>query len=201
MNMQGFYAGTAFDAHEYLGAHLTEGGAVFRTFAPQAKAVSLLLGGREIPMARVYDGNFYEAAVAGAAPGDAYEYRIDSLAGGFADHCDPYGFAMELRPNHRSIVSDLRYDFGDAAWMHRRTSALDKPLNIYELHLGSWRRREDGSWLRYTEIAELLIPHLKESGYNHVEFLPIAKQGATLDLPPFSGVLLKAPKAASFQTS
>ncbi len=104
MDMYGFYTGQAFDIYAYLGAHMTLGGVAFRTFAPNAQGVSLMLKDREIPMSRIYDGNFYEVTVPDAEPGDVYEYRIYQRGGGYVDHCDPYGFRMELRPDHRSIV-------------------------------------------------------------------------------------------------
>ena len=176
MDMYGFYTGTIFDAYEYLGAHVTPEGTVFRTFAPGADRIDLLCDGRVIPMQRVHDGNFYEAAVPDIEDGCAYEYRIWQRNRSYVDHCDPYGFGMELRPDHRSVVRDLgRYTFHDQRWMKRRTSRQNEPLNIYEMHMGSWRRKEDGSWYRYSELGELLIPYLKKSGYNYVEFLPLGE--------------------------
>ena len=176
MDMYGFYTGQVFDAYSYLGAHCVVQGTVFRTFAPNAHNVSLLYGGRELPMSRTYDGNFYELWVPEAKPGELYEYRIYKQAGGYTDHCDPYGFSMELRPDHKSVIYDItRYEFHDAKWMRQRTPMLDKPLNIYELHLGSWRRKEDGAWYHYDEIAEPLVNYLRESGYNYVELLPLSE--------------------------
>ncbi|MCD8197182.1 MAG: 1,4-alpha-glucan branching protein GlgB [Lachnospiraceae bacterium] len=176
MDMYGFYTGQEFNAHEYLGAHPENDGTVFRTFAPSATKVSLLLNGTEMPMQRVYDGNFYELFVPGAAAGQAYEYRIYFQNGGFQDHSDPYGFQMELRPAHRSIVCDLStYTFQDGEWMRRRSNCMNKPLNIYEMHPGSWRRDENGEMLSYIETAKQLIPYLQESGYNYVEFLPLCE--------------------------
>lgn len=176
MDMYGFYTGTIFDAYEYLGAHVTPEGTVFRTFAPGADRIDFLCDGRVIPMQRVHDGNFYEAAVPDIEDGCAYEYRIWQRNGSYVDHCDPYGFGMELRPDHRSVVRDLgRYTFHDQRWMKRRTSRQNEPLNIYEMHMGSWRRKENGSWYRYSELGELLIPYLKKSGYNYVEFLPLGE--------------------------
>ncbi|MCC8163479.1 MAG: glycogen-branching enzyme, partial [Lachnospiraceae bacterium] len=176
MDMYGFYTGQEFNAHEYLGAHPENGGAVFRTFAPNAAKVSLLLDGAEMPMQRVYDGNFHELFVPGAAAGQAYEYRIYFRNGGCQDHADPYGFQMELRPAHRSIVCDLStYTFQDSEWLKRRSNCLDRPLNIYEMHPGSWRRGENGEMLSYTETAKRLIPYLQETGYNYVEFLPLCE--------------------------
>ena len=178
MDMYGFYTGKVFDAYKWLGAHILEQGTTFRTFAPNARRVDLLWKNEVISMQPVYDGNFYEAVVAGAKAGDAYEYRICGQDGEVIDHCDPYGFGMELRPDHKSIVRDLNeYQFCDEKWMSARTDMRDKPLNIYELHLGSWRKKseEETGWYRYDEMAELLIPYLKESGYNYVEFLPISE--------------------------
>ncbi len=176
MDMYSFYTGQTFQAHEYLGAHATAQGIMFRTFAPNANRVSLLLNGQEIPMKRVYDGNFHEILLEDAKVGDFYEYRICPRTGGRYDHCDPYGFQMELRPEHRSVVWDPRqYVFRDSQWMKYRSNCLDKPLNIYELHLGSWRRKDKGDWYSYLETARELIPYLKECGYNYVEFLPISE--------------------------
>lgn len=175
MDMYGFYTGQILDAYTYLGAHVTAAGTVFRTFAPNAQRVGLLLAGEEFSMQPVYNGSFYELTVPDAKAGDVYEYRIYTRNGGYSDHCDPYGFGMELRPGHKSVVVDLgEYSFSDDPWMKQRTGQRDQPLNIYEMHLGSWRRNGD-EWYHYDELAPLLIPYLKESGYNYVEFLPISE--------------------------
>ncbi len=177
MDMLGFYTGQIFDAYEYLGAHMTAEGVLFRTFAPSAAKVSILHGDREIPMEKIYDGNFYELFLKGAREEESYEYRIYGQDGGIVDHCDPYGYGMELRPAHRSVIRNLHaYQFHDAKWMKARSEMKNKPLNIYELHLGSWRRKggADG-WYRYEELADELIPYLKENGYNYVEFMPLSE--------------------------
>ncbi len=176
MDMYAFYTGKEFYAHEYLGSHVGVQGVVFRTFAPNARGVSLRLDDVELPMNSVYDGNFYEIIVPTAKVGQTYEYRIYLQNGSYQDHADPYGFEMELRPKHKSVICDLsNYAFQDNKWMKVRTNCLNKPLNIYEMHLGSWHRRENGDMLSYIETAKCLIPHLKESGYNYVEFLPICE--------------------------
>ena len=176
MDFYGFYTGRTMDAYAYLGAHLKKGGVVFRTFAPNALGVGLLHKGREIPMGKVFDGNFFEVTVADAAVGDKYEYRVYNRQSGYTDHCDPYGFAMELRPAHQSIICDLsNYAFNDSAWMNRKAGADAKPMNIYEMHIGSWHKKENGEWLRYDELARPLTEYLKKSGYNYVEFLPISE--------------------------
>ena len=172
-DMYGFYTGKVLDAYEYLGAHITSDGTIFRTFAPSAQKVGLLWNGQEIPMQSVYDGNFYEMTVKEAKAEDTYEYRIYMRNNGWT-----YGFGMELRPDHKSVIVDrTEYSFHDGEWMKHRTALLDKPLNIYELHLGSWRRKGTGKedWYRYDELAQPLADYLKESGYNYVEFLPISE--------------------------
>ena len=146
VDLQAFYQGTSFDAHGMLGAHLLPGGGVaFRVFAPGAHGVEILLShegdpagqAAAVPCARAYDGNFFEAAVAEARAGDRYELRIhhspDASGATFTDHCDPFGFAMELRPAHRSIVCDLesiaaRRD--DGGWASRRREVLRHDCNI-----------------------------------------------------------------------
>ncbi|MDD2981065.1 MAG: 1,4-alpha-glucan branching protein GlgB [Hespellia sp.] len=180
MDMYGFYTGQCFDAYEFLGAHAHNGGVTFRTFAPDASGICLMYGKdyKEVPMNRAYDGNFYEVTVADAKEMTEYEYRIYKKDGSYTDHCDPYGFGMELRPDHRSIVRSLsEHSFGDTKWMKQRTNFSEKPLNIYELHMGSWhtKKGEDKNWYRYDEIAEPLIAHLLESGYNFVEFMPLSE--------------------------
>lgn len=105
-----------------------------------------------------------------------YKFRIYKPDGSFIDHCDPYGFGMELRPHNASIVRDLDcFEFHDEQWMNNRTNRYNEPLNIYELHLGSWRVKSEGSFYTYRELAPLLIDYVKENGYNYVEFLPVSE--------------------------
>ena len=178
IDLFGFYTGKIFDAYEWLGAHVTEQGTVFRTFAPNARGAVLLWKEQAIPMNRVQDGNFYEVYVEGAKPGDTYEYRIYGVDDQPVEHCDPYGFGMQLRPEHQSVIRSLYdYEFNDETWLRNRTDRKNEPLNIYELHMGSWRKKGAGAedWYRYDEIAEPLIRYLKESGYNYVEFMPLSE--------------------------
>ncbi|MDO4537916.1 MAG: alpha-amylase family glycosyl hydrolase, partial [Coriobacteriales bacterium] len=179
MDIQNFYAGKEFFAHMWLGAHLENDGATFRTFAPAATQIQVILPDQIEDMQRVKDGNFWEAHVEGVTAGTPYEYRIFN-GGSYTDHCDPYGYGMDLRPGHRSIVRELSYEWHDQDWMDSRSTGYDKPVNIYEMHLGSWRKRSGdqkstdvADWYTYSEIAYELIPYLKEAGYTHVEFLPL----------------------------
>lgn len=179
MDFYGFYTGQVFDAYEYLGAHRAGEGWIFRVFAPNAARVTLLgefTDWIEYEMNRVNDGNFFEVYVSRGKDGDKYFHRVYNKSGGYTDHCDIYGFGMELRPAHNSVLRDLSaYKFGDDKWLAARSDCRDKPLNIYEMHLGSWRRKEDGSWYRYDEIVDELIKYVKEEGYNYIEFMPLSE--------------------------
>lgn len=179
MDFYGFYTGQVFDAYEYLGAHKCGGGWIFRVFAPNAARVTLLgefTDWIEYEMNRVNDGNFFEVFVDHGNDGEKYFHRIYSKSGGYIDHCDIYGFGMELRPDFKSVLRDLSaYKFHDDKWLSARSDCRDKPLNIYEMHLGSWRRKEDGSWYEYDEIADELIAYVKDAGYNYIEFLPLSE--------------------------
>lgn len=178
MDTYAFYVGQEFEAYQYLGSHPEGNGVVFRTFAPNISGITVVHEGREVPMHQIHDGNFYEAWIEGAKPGDSYEYRMYFPDGNHCDHCDPYGFGMELRPDHRSIIRDMgSYTFHDARWMKQRNDRRREALNIYELHAGSWRKPGDkpDDWYTYEELGELLVPYLKEAGYNYIEFLPLSE--------------------------
>ena len=181
MDFYGFYIGKIFDAYEYLGCHLTKQGAAFRVFAPKAEKVALIgdfNGWQEWQMEKVYDGNFWEITVPHAAEGQHYKYRIYTKDGSSMDHCDPYGFGMELRPKNASIIRNMyHYKFHDSGWMKKRTDCKDKPLNIYEVHAGSWRNNpnNENGWYNYRELADILVPYVKEMGYNYIELMPISE--------------------------
>lgn len=178
----GFYTGKLFDAHLYLGAHPgPDAGVTFRTFAPAARKISLIgefSDWQELAMHKIHDGNFWELHVKNAKPGQMYKYRIFKQDNAFTDHCDPYGFGMELRPGTASIIRDLsEFSFTDEKWMQKRSDCHDRPLNIYELHFGSFRKpsdRED-NWYSYTDMIDILLPYVKECGYNYIEILPLSE--------------------------
>lgn len=174
--------GEAFDAYEYFGAHLEDGGVVFRTYAPNAQRITIVgqfNNWQEQPMEQLHQSGVWVGFSKDAKPGQMYKYVIYGQ-NGRVEHCDPYGFGMELRPGACSVIHDLsEYTFNDEKWMKKRTRAYDKPLNIYELHLGSWKIKGD-KWYSYNEIADELISYLKEYGYNYVEFMPLSEH-------PFDG--------------
>ena len=187
MDLQKFYDGTAFDAYNYFGAHPAEDGKgiVFRTFALNADKVSLIgefSDWKELPMKNPERYGFWELTVKEARVGQMYKYVIYSKLGRI-EHCDPYGFGMELRPNWASIVRDLyEYQFTDDKWMKERSLNFDRPLNIYELHLGSWKRNEkdENGWYHYLDIVDELIDYVKKYHYTHVEIMPLSEH-------PFDG--------------
>lgn len=182
MILNKFYMGESFDAYEYFGAHLEVEGAVFRTYAPNAYKISIIgefNNWQEQPMEQLDRSGVWTGFSRDAKPGQMYKYVIYGQ-NGRQEHCDPYGFGMELRPGACSIIRELgEYRFSDEVWMTERTRCFDKPLNIYELHLGSWKMK-DRDWHRYDEIADELIAYLKKHFYTHVEFLPLSEH-------PFDG--------------
>ena len=174
MDMQAFYTGHAFDAYEFFGAHTYFGGTHFAVWAPAAQYVQVVGEFGEYGMHRTYAG-VWEADVNGADAGMAYQYRVTGANGRGVDHCDPYGFAMKLRPDGRSIIAERPTGFADEAWLAARSKNYDKPFNIYEVHMGSWQQKEDGSWYTYAELAELLPAYCKKYGYTHLELMPLAE--------------------------
>lgn len=178
MDFYAFYTGKAFDAHQFLGAHSSKQGVVFRTFAPAARRISVIgefSGWQECPMNKIHDGNFWEYQADDARVGMMYKYRIYDSDNHYIDHCDPYGYGMELRPNTASIIRELDYPFQDSAWMDARCDRKDRPLNIYEVHFGSFRKPNEApdAWYTYEEMSDILIPYLKENGYNYLEIMPL----------------------------
>lgn len=125
-------------------------------------------------MDKVYDGNFWECVIPNTKEGQMYKYRIYKADGAYIDHCDPYAFYSELRPGNASRIAKLNTSlFHDKCWLNSRSSHYDKPVNIYEIHFGSWKRKVDNLPYSYSELADLLIPYLKENGYNYVELMPL----------------------------
>lgn len=179
MDFYGFYTGKIFDAYKYLGAHTEKQGVTFRTFAPSASRIALIgefNDWQEWDLNKVSDGNFWECYVPQAKAGQMYKYRIYDRSGNAVEHCDPYGFGMELRPNSASIIRDMNeYKFKDSQWMQNRSDCRKKPLNIYEIHFGSFRKPSDkaDAWYNYEEMIDILIPYLTKNGYNYLEIMPL----------------------------
>lgn len=181
-NLKDFYDGNSFDDYTYLGAHKAESGYTFRVYAPRAVRVTLtgeFNGWLEYDLIKPKNSNIFEGTFDDVKPNMMYKYRVYSAPDEFVEHSDPYGFGMELRPGSASVVRELdEFKFTDEEWMAKRDVGYNNPVNIYELHLASWRQKENGSWYTYTEIGEMLVPYLKENGYTHVELMPITEHPA-----------------------
>ena len=183
-----FGQGAHREIYTKLGAHLREidgvAGVNFAVWAPNCYKVAVIgdfnrWDPRAHGMENINASGIWEIFVPGLEAGAAYKYEVRSHNQGYqGTKSDPYGFAAELRPDTASIVCDLgKYQWRDADWMARRAQgdALKSPMNIYELHLGSWKRGRDGDYLSYGELADELIPYLVEMGYTHLELLPVAE--------------------------
>jgi 1,4-alpha-glucan branching enzyme len=186
--------GTFHRAYQKLGAHVTERngqrGVQFAVWAPNAKKVSVVgdfnnWNTSANPMEPSSSG-VWETFTPHIGQAEVYKYHVESQYHGYrTDRADPYGFAAELRPHTASRVWDLdSYSWQDGSWMAGRAkyNALDAPISIYEVHLGSWRRvpEEDNRWLSYREMAPLLADYVHNAGFTHVELLPVMEH-------PFDG--------------
>lgn len=187
-----FGAGTHYEIYEKMGGRLMthEGarGAAFSVWAPNAKAVSVIgdfnnWDARRSPMRRLGESGIWELFLPAAAEGDKYKFHVTQCDGRVVDKTDPYGVYAEVRPNNASVLYPLkRYKWKDRRWMtaRRKYDFRTAPMNIYEVHLASWKRAEGDRFLTYTELAEQLIPYVKEMGYTHIEMLPVEEH-------PFDG--------------
>jgi 1,4-alpha-glucan branching enzyme len=185
-DLERFRDGAHYDLHRVLGAHRADAAHVrFAVWAPNAERVSVVgdfnawRAGAHVLERRGsdagHDSGIWEGRIADLGDGARYKYHVESRHGRYrADKGDPFAFAWEEPPGTASRVWPLDYDWNDADWLGKRAAAnaLDAPWSIYELHLGSWRRR-DGAVLSYRELAEPLIEHVTRLGFTHVEFLPL----------------------------
>jgi 1,4-alpha-glucan branching enzyme len=180
--------GRHYDTYEKLGAHVKtlEGvtGVHFAVWAPNARRVSVVgdfngWDGRVNPMRSRGTSGIWELFLSEFDEGVVYKYEIVGPQNNILPlKADPYGFRSELRPNTGSVVARLdKHSWNDADWLQHRSSRnwLEQPISVYEVHLGSWRRmpEENYRWLSYRELADQLIPYVKELGYTHIELLPI----------------------------
>ncbi|MDX1418189.1 MAG: 1,4-alpha-glucan branching protein GlgB, partial [Candidatus Promineifilaceae bacterium] len=164
-------------------------GVLFSVWAPNARRVSVIgdfnqWDGRRHPMRFHPNNGIWELFIPGIGEGTLYKYEIKTHYHDYmVNKADPVGFFSELRPKNASIVWDIdRYEWQDEEWMAKRASRqeLDSPITIYEVHLGSWRRKNGWEWLTYEDLARDLVPYVKHMGYTHIELLPIAEH-------PFDG--------------
>ena len=184
--LEAFASGNAVRAQEYLGSHPeTRDGAegyVFRVWAPHATAVAVMGDFNDWdpathPMKSIGSG-VWEGFVPGLKRYDSYKYAVTARDGRVLAKSDPYAFHAETRPGTASKIYDLGgYQWGDQSWLAARKAnpIYQNPLNIYEIHLGSWRRTGEDTFLSYRDIAQYLVPYVKEMGFTHVELLPVSE--------------------------
>ena len=200
MNMQDFYTGHAFDAYEFFGAHTYFGGTHFALWAPSAQHIAVETEAGTFDMHRTQPG-VWECDAPGVNVGMVYQYWVRGANGQSVAHCDPYGTAMTLRPDGRSIITDTPKGFSDDKWMQSRTKCFDKPMNIYEVHAGSWRQKEDGSWYTYAELAEFVNACHKQGIGVILDFVPVHFAVDAYGLKEFDGTpLYEYPAAAVGQS-
>ena len=182
-----FHEGTNYKAYEYFGSHPCDGGAVFRVWAPNAESIGVAgdfngWNAERAPMKKI-SGGVWECTVENVKKFDSYKYLIRTKDGRNLYKSDPYAFHAETRPDTASKYYDsLEFAWTDKAWLKKRKSReiYSSPVNIYEVHAGSWQTYDDGNPLSYRELADRLIPYAKEMGYTHIELLPISEH-------PFDG--------------
>jgi len=184
--------GTQYESYRTMGAHLVEcegvAGVRFAVWAPNAEVMSVVgdfndWDERRHPM-RLRTAGIWEFFMPGAGAGMNYKYSVRSRVRGYRQQkADPYGFATENPPKSASVVTDLStYQWGDGDWMESRAhkDSLKEPVSIYEVHLGSWLRGPNNTYLSYVELADKLVDYAKRMGYTHLELLPVQEH-------PFSG--------------
>ena len=166
---------------EVMGAHVVPGGVRFMVWAPNARAVGVIgsFNGWHCQMLEpLGDGSGRWAGMVGEArPGDCYKYRIQGIDGQWFDKADPYAFHAEHPPGTASRIWQLGHQWGDREWMARRgqLQAHDAPMSVYEVHLGSWQREEDGRFLNYRDLGVRLATHCTNLGFTHVELMPVTE--------------------------
>ena len=181
-----FYSGRDCRAFDYMGAHPFtqdgEQGYLFRVYAPEAEKVSVMgeFNGwnREADYMVRDEQGIWEKFIPHISEYAAYKYSVWAKSGDVFDKSDPYGYHFETRPGNATKVYDIEgYDWNDASWLDWRKKHLpySNPVNIYECHLGSWKMHEDGNFYSYRQLADELVPYVKEMGYTHIEFMPLTE--------------------------
>ncbi|HEY9784578.1 MAG TPA: 1,4-alpha-glucan branching protein GlgB [Candidatus Obscuribacterales bacterium] len=185
-----FGEGTHYRIYEKLGAHITrhngKEGTHFAVWAPNAQAVSVIGDFNQWDteanrMQMTNDSGIWTAFLPGLKEGTLYKYFVKAKHGGLAqEKSDPFGFTGEVRPRTASMVWNLdKYEWKDQAWIEARSrrNALEAPMSIYEVHMGSWMLvpEEGNRWLTYRELADKLVPYLQKTNFTHVEFLPVSE--------------------------
>ncbi len=177
-----FFAGHCLDAHNVFGAHFAyEGisGVRFTVYAPNARNIQVIgtfnhWDGSDACMKKISPQGVWSLFIANVNEWDLYKYRIENAHGHWIEKSDPFAFYTEMRPKSSSLVVNLRnFAWTDKMWMNKRTKHFKEPMSIYEVHLGSWRKKYSVEWLNYEELARDLIPYVKEQGFTHIELMPL----------------------------
>lgn len=182
-----FAGGIHYEVYDILGAHPMEingvKGVHFAVWAPNAVRVSVVSDfngwdGRVHQMQRLWDSGIFEIFIPGAKAGDLYKYEIKIKGGLTFLKADPYAFQSQLRPDNASVVADIgSYKWRDESWLKKRRNmdASAEPVSVYEVHLGSFKRKEDNDapFLNYRELAGEIVSYVKDMGYTHVELMPV----------------------------
>lgn len=181
-----FHEGSNSNAYEYFGSHRkNKNTVVFRVWAPAAKNVSVTgdfndWSETENPMKQLKNsGGVWEAEIKNIKPYDMYKYCITAADGRTLMKCDPYGFHMETRPGTATKYYEIDdcYEWHDEKWVEGRNgkNIYESPVNIYEIHAGSWKQYDDGNFYSYRALADSLVPYVKKMGYTHIEFMPLTE--------------------------
>ena len=181
-----FHEGSNSNAYEYFGSHRkNKNTVVFRVWAPDAKNVSVTgdfndWSETENPMKQLKNsGGVWEAEIKNIKPYDMYKYCITAADGRTLMKCDPYGFHMETRPGTATKYYEIDdcYEWHDEKWVEGRSgkNIYESPVNIYEIHAGSWKQYDDGNFYSYRALADALVPYVKKMGYTHIEFMPLTE--------------------------
>ena len=182
-----FNSGENYRSYEFLGCHKIEKSGLtgyrFAVWAPNAQSVKVACDkngwtGEGYSLEPIGETGVWSGFFENIDEGDLYKYAICAPDGAVYMRSDPYAVRCELRPGTASVVYTMKdFKWKDEAWIKRRESrdCINSPMNIYECHAGSWRTHPDGSFLTYSELAEELVPYLKEMGYTHVEFMPLTE--------------------------
>ena len=180
-----FKAGKHYRLYEKFGSHLTEyqgvKGAYFSVWAPSAKSVSVIGNfnywdkNTHHIFVRWVSSGIWEGFIPHIGKGEIYKFCIETQDGRFLEKMDPYAQSFEIPPRTGSVVWDNWYEWTDADWMKKRhvNNALNQPMSAYEVHIGSWRRKDGNEKLTFVELADQLVKYVKEMGFTHVELMPV----------------------------
>ncbi len=186
-----FHEGTLYQGYQFFGAHLVDGpeaGVQFTVWAPNAQSVEIVgdfneWNGENHSMDLLGDSGVWQLHIPGLDAGTIYKYSIVTPEGNAVLKADPYAFYSQVRPDTASVVANLdSFEWNDSEWRENKKDEYiyHAPVNIYEVHLGSWKRDENGEFLTYRELADELIDYVLELGYTHIEPLPLTEH-------PFDG--------------